>query len=81
MPRQDSFIYIVEIAGDKKIVRSTSPGRAIKTAIGHTIVHRATANEVADLMLKGIQLIDGHNPEVAANQPIPTNGGKRHARN
>lgn len=63
--RQESFIYIVEIAGgDKKIVRSTSPGRAVKTAIGHTIVHRATANEVADLMLKGVQVIEGAENEV-----------------
>lgn len=71
--RQESFIYIVEIAGDKKIVRSTSPGRAVKTAIGHTIVHRASANEVAELMLKGSQLIDGTEFE-------PPVGGKR-ARN
>lgn len=57
--RSKSFLYIVEVGGVTKLIRHTSPGRAVKSACGPVEVHRATAEGVAMLLGAGVELIDG----------------------
>jgi hypothetical protein len=77
--RSPSFIYIVEINGVKKLVRHTSPGRAIKAAQEPVtvIARRASIEEVAMMMGDGADIIDGTKQKLDVIEPSSTNGGKR----
>lgn len=57
--RAKSFIYVVEVGGVTRLVRHTSPGRAVKSACGPIEIHRATADEVATMLSAGVELVDG----------------------
>lgn len=69
--RSESFIYLVEINGVKKLVRHVSPGRAIKAAQEPVTVsaRRASIEEVAMMMGTGAEIIDGTKPRFEVIEP------------
>lgn len=57
--RSKSFLYVVEVNGVSRLIRHTSPGRAVKVACGPVEVRRATADDVHSCQLSGVEFIDG----------------------